>query len=313
MSEYQIGALQEVANKILDAFRIHTSKVIEVMEQLRELPNLIKSLGKLINDGFNRQIQSNGDIIVATKVANVSSKRSLVDAENEAIEDFVRQLEEDSKEIEDRYGKIQAELNGEAVTRVRQLDDHLLGLYENHFPTGPLGVFNDSMEPLLEGLKQDSAAHYANRSSKMERVSGQLQSSIRDFMSLRSSFFQTLNTFSLKEKERECRSFMVPLWIVETASGKVPGSLRTSLHSVESFLTDSLGGSLKSLEEALNSPEGKEALARISWRAVPEFKQEFREQMEAYCQKRELGASLTRELMRVIDESTLQTVAEEGV
>lgn len=304
MSEYQISSLQSVANKILDAFHIHTSKVIDALEHLRAIPDLIRGLGNIINDGFDRQIRASGEAVILGKVASVSSKRSLVESENLAIEEFKKQLHEDSTDIQERYGKIQQDLNEDAKNRVRELDEHLLGLYDEHFLVPPRGVFGQATEAMLHVFLQDSVSHFGNRTGAVGRALEAARQEAVSFIGSRSRFFSTLRRYTQLRGTDALATHQMPVLVLVTSDEGYGRSTR-----LEVPLAGAASRSAE-VDQLLTGEPGSTMLNRVTWSASDDYKELIKKRIATHAEQGRIEQWMVKPLHRIIDDSPVETILE---
>lgn len=266
MSEYGIGSLQEIANAILKALQANTDKVVGILENIRKLPDQVAKLGEQVTAAANSQIQAQGDFEISLRMANSSSRRTLVEEEALAIEEFKKQLSADVEEIDQRYGKIQKELDEEAHKRVREIDMNALSLYSDHFPMRLYEQFTENTEPVLNIMLQDSVKAFGARTVAIDERVHRLEASLDKFITERSSFFSNVHAFTYDKSDAALGEYTVPVWVIETERVPDHYSKRVAVLSGGSADHTALcDEELKPINDQLQSDSGTSLVSKLKW------------------------------------------------
>ena len=219
MSEHSIKHLGEISKQILEVLRTFMHEVMNALNVLKRLPEIISDLRKDINEGLNNIIQSTAEMEIYIRMANLKSKKSLINAESEAISDFKHQLKEDFKKIDDRYTKINNELDSECKKRIREIDNHLLEIPEK-FPNELYSTFNDEVIPLFKKLANDTYTSFTERFRIITEEVSRTISKTTDFLTIREDFFEKVKNYEFQEKIEKEKQYYIPLWVVEFKDNK---------------------------------------------------------------------------------------------
>ncbi len=215
MSEFDISALKSVADNVLTAIKEYGNKIISIEKNVNKLPDLVDGVRKDINAASNRQIQALGEMQVYSRMANMYAKKGLLRGEKESLDDVEKQLIKDYNDISSRYDKIQKDLNEDARQRIREIDQHLLDLYDDNYPKDMYDGFDKKVIPQLENLDGTSMLSYEERMSIIEQHMMDLREQLRNFLDQRHSFFSNVHNFIEEKPVKENETYILPIWIVE--------------------------------------------------------------------------------------------------
>lgn len=215
MSENQIRQSGAIFKQILSVLQKFQEQIVSALNHLKELPDLIKNVLDSINESASRQIQARGEMEIIIKLSNLRSKKHLISSENEAIEDFKRQLDQDVRYVKERFEKINVELNQESRKRVRELDEHLLQL-PNKFPKKFIKGYQEDVSPLLLQLKENNEESQKNRESILMDITDKLCKELNVFTSARKAFFDQIEDFKQDMKTSEYQKFELPVWMIHS-------------------------------------------------------------------------------------------------
>lgn len=270
MSEHLIKSLESVFRQVLDVLNAIFNKIISGLKTLERLPDLIINLGDIIAKGFNDQIQSQSEMEIQIRMAKISSKKGLVQAELEAILDLKEQLDQDSEEISIRYKKIQDELNDEAQKRVNELDNHLINLHERHFPRAMYAGYIEEISPLLGTVYKDSMESYMERIVHLKKTVEIVKDRLQTFYEQRRLFFEKINRFKYDKSTQSIQDYYLPVLVVETENIKnntfdkkayLPGKLKD-----DSSLAFTINEKLQQMDALLNTETNlNKIIKRIDW------------------------------------------------
>lgn len=285
MSEHLINSLESIFRQVLDVLNAIFNKIISGLKTLERLPDLIISLGDIITKGFNDQIQSQSEMEIQIRMAKVSSKKGLVQAELEAILDLKEQLDQDLDEISIRYKKIQDELNSEAQKRVKELDDHLINLHERHFPGAMYTGYVEEISPLLETVYKDSMESYMERIAHLKKTVEIVRDRLQNFYEQRRLFFEKIDQFKYDESIHSTKDYFLPVLIVETENIKnstfikkayLPGQLKN-----DASLSFTINEKLQQMDDLLNTETNlNKIIKRINWKHDEPTSEEINENMQ---------------------------------
>ncbi len=212
MSEHHIRQSGEVAKQILTVLQKFQEQIITALNNLKQLPDLLKKVLEGISESSNRQIQAAGEMEIIKKMANLNGKRHLVSAENEAIYDFKSQLNEDIQLIKNRYTKLNNELDSEANNRIQELDANLLEL-PNHFPESFIVGYSKNITPLMQRISNDNDLSLTERSSLINDTLSVVIESLTTFLKSRNEFFVKVNDYQQEEKPLKPNVYQIPFWV----------------------------------------------------------------------------------------------------
>ncbi len=214
MSEYQIGALEKIANKTFELLGTFQKQIMDSLNNLKVLPELFKKVLESLNEGFSRQIEAMYESQIYLKLANLSSRKSQVDAENKAIAEFKTQLMNDLKEIEERYAKIKEDIIIQKDKSERNIDNHLFEL-NNLFPHTMYKADLDDLKPLIETIELEAKDSYVERVNNYSKINSNAQNTLDTFINRRNSFFNNLNTYTSLDKIEDETDYFLPITVAE--------------------------------------------------------------------------------------------------
>jgi hypothetical protein len=216
MSEYIIKSLSTIAENILTVINKIFDHIIKGIQTLEQIPDLIKSIGDLIVKGFNDLIQSQGEMEIQIRLANIDAKKELVLSEIQAVEDFKKQLRDDLDEVSQRYKNIQNDLNKESIKRVAELDQHLLELNEKFFPKDMSDGYNKKIIPFFECFYNDTMNSIKERKNIFLEHSNPFLEKMEKFRVERLGFFDQIESFIINDESlKSGATKYLPLWLVE--------------------------------------------------------------------------------------------------
>jgi len=215
MSEHLINSLQVLFNNLVKLLSSYLDKILSALEPLKRLPDLVESLGKKIVEGFRDQIQAMGEMEIYIRLSQIRSRRILISEEEVSIKELEKQLEEDLKEVYTKYDKIQQELNQEAHDRVRELDKHLLDLYEKYFPMIFSNPFSGRIEPYYDEYFASTRDAYEERITHFWDHVSQLMEALQNFLQARKYYTTNVESFLHQYKLQNPEHFFLPIIFVE--------------------------------------------------------------------------------------------------
>ena len=104
--------------------------------------------------------------------------------------------------MEDRYSKINAELNEECKKRIREIDAHLLAIQEK-FPAGLYKVMNEEIIPMFKDLGSDARLAYRERLELLRMSVEKTKAVINQFMQIRQDFHDKVRDYQIDEHVSE--------------------------------------------------------------------------------------------------------------
>jgi hypothetical protein len=321
MSEYNINQLGDVSKQILEVLRSFMKQVMEALNVLKRIPEMIANIRTDLNDGFSNLIQAQAEMEMYVRMAQLKSKKSLIFSENEAIDDFEKQLQEDFKEIDNRYSRINSELTEECKKRIREIDSHLLEL-PNRFPNQLFTTYQDEILPLFWNLVRDSSIAHKERLYVLKIAVEKSKRVLTNFIALRNDFFSQVKKYEIPQTIDVKATYHIPVWIIEmektnTRSGythiMLPGDLKTAENWHESdHLTEyTIDAKLARIQFIKESPEIQQKLMKsITWTNNPELKNKLRDNFIRYFEKLHAGkySNAKNAVGKVIENSEIQFI-----
>jgi len=214
MSEHSINHLGDLVKQILNTLRKFMHEIMDALNVLKVIPDTLAQIRQDMNSGFDRLIQAQGEMEIYTRMARLRSKEQLITSENEAIEDFEKQLNEDFDTIDKRYSKINGELDAECKKRVSSIDAHLLEI-PTKFPNDYITAFNKKIIPLLEKLMEDADLAYHERLQILEIAVEKSRTMISGFIETRKGFFEMIKDYEIPGNNDAESEMYIPIWIME--------------------------------------------------------------------------------------------------
>ena len=215
MSEGMVGALDNSIKALISILQKFFDQLLDLLMVLNRLPEFFENLYRTIVEGFNRQIQARGEMEIHIKMANLGSKQCLISSEREAIQEVKRQYEEDFKKIDDRYTQIQNDLNDQAKKRVRELDEHLLSLYEKYYPDDIEAGHRNRFDSFMDLAYSHSRNSYLERMTKIIHRVRTVKEHLLSFQRDRKQFFNNIDSFVSGETLNRDSDHVLPVWLVE--------------------------------------------------------------------------------------------------
>lgn len=295
MSEHNINHLGKVVQEILDVLRKFMKEIMDALNVLKRLPTLFSDLRDDLNKGFHNLIQAQAEMEIYIRMAGMKSKKSLVIAENEAISDFESQLKEDLQEIDQRYTRINDDLEDQCKKRIEEIDLHLLDL-PNKFPQDLYTTYQKELLPLFENLIKDNSISYSHRMTALKNAAEKTSLVVNRFISVRNDFSKQVKAFEIPEEVSEVKTFHVPLWIMEIKTGKNGDIVRKAVLPSEMVVAKGAGiqsqpklileKGLKNLEFVQNSERThKRIFSSFNWKQDVGRKEKLAKDFEKYFQR----------------------------
>ncbi len=319
MSEHSINHLGETVKKILDLLGKFMNQIMEALNHLKKLPDLIADMRQDLNQGFDRLIQSQAEMDIFIRMARLRSKKSLINAENEAISDFENQLNEDLAEIDRRYSKINGELEDECKKRIREIDQHLLDL-PNKFPQDLYNTYQKEIIPLFQNLIQDANISYTQRVAAIKIASEKASLVIRKFIKVRNDFFTHVKQYEVPEKIQNSKTYYLPVWLVELNQGDkgitkhavLPSDFNIkkgqNLNEKPQLKLDSGLGNVAFIQES--SDIQQRLIKSFNWKSNNNQKDQIAQNFDKYFKGISLNkrTPLKKAMVKAIQNSNLQTI-----
>ena len=321
MSEHSINHIGDMVKKILEILGDFVNQIMEALNHLKKLPDYVAQLRQDMNEGFDRLIQAQGEMEIYIRMARLKSKKQLIKAENEAIQEFEEQLQEDFSVIDKRYSKINHELDEECKKRIRQLDMHLLEI-PSKFPNEYISAFNEKILPIFEKLINDSEIAYNQRVIALEMAVEKSRAMINRFVKVRNEFFEKVANYEVPQKIQEEKEFFLPVWYIEIENKEnmerksylIPPSEMT-INNAESYMDLSsaimVDNSFQELKEAVKSQENQLMVNEaFSWKVDTNMSSRLADDMDKYFQSKLKGNfSLAKKMyLKAIRKSAIQVI-----
>lgn len=309
MSEHHIRQSGEVAKQILTVLQKFQEQIITALNNLKQLPDLLKKVLEGISESANRQIQAAGEMEIIKKMANLNAKRHLISAENEAIYDFKTQLNEDIQLIKNRYSKLNDELDNEAKNRVQELDANLLEL-PDYFPESFILGYSRNISPLMQKISKDNDLSIAERSLLINDAIKRVIESLSTFLKSRNDFFVKINDYQQDEKPTASVVYHMPIWVFKNEKqthlfpeGKI--NMDKSLSNVSHFVPDS---KLENYYNLLSKEKADEIITDLEWKTNTIIKNKMNEKLLSFADKNftKNKTHIKRAVNRIIKESDIK-------
>lgn len=312
MSEHIIRSLAKTATETLEFLRKSFKEFQESLGNLRRMPELFEKTQQAISESAARQINARGEMEIIHKMASLDSKRYLVHQEKQAINDFEKQLKEDIDYIRNRYNKIDDELNLEAKTRVRTLDEHLFEL-PTVFPEEFKSGLSRKIGPLVTQMEENANKFRLSRKSKIDVALDELLDSFQSFSDERTKFFEQVVYYQQQEPLEDCKIYNLPVTLIHK-NGKplayFPGTMKlgksikeTFNYTCHEYLSEFLSDNLKKITEQADD--------HLSWESKMSEKERIVGKLEEYVDKN-FGSdksSIKKAVREIVDKSKLQTLS----
>mgnify|MGYP001304269720 CR=1 FL=1 len=309
MSEHHIRQSGEVAQQILSVLEKFQIQMMDALNNLKELPNLLKKVLEGISESAARQIKAAGEMEIIKKMANLNAKRYLISAENEAIHDFKTQLNEDIELIKNRYSKLNDELDSEANKRVNELDSHLLDL-PNHFPDSFILGYTRNISPLMQKISEDVDLSLAERSMLINDTINRVIESLSTFLKSRNDFFVKINDYQQDEKPTTSMVYHMPIWVFKNErqthlfpKGKI--NLDKSFSNASYFVPDS---KLENYYNLLSKEKVDDIITDLEWKTNTSIKNKMNERLLSFADQNftKNKTHIKRAVNRIIKESDIK-------
>lgn len=321
MSEHTINHLGDLVKQILDTMGKFMREIMNALNVLKEVPDMLAQIRQDMNSGFDRLIQAQGEMEIYSRMARLRSKTHLITAENEAIEDFERNLKEDIENIDNRYSKINGELEAECKKRIREIDEHLLEI-PSKFPNDYITAFNSKILPLLQSLIQDAEISYSERMYVLEMAVEKSRAMILRFKETREEFFRKITNYEIPGDLDEEKEKYLPVWVMEYKDAKtnekkietlLPGDMNISNIDQFSSITSNINTNqaFSAVDGVLQDRSKREyVMNACGWKNDGTFKSGLKTDFDAYFKDTFKGKhpNAKKVYLDMIKNSTLQTL-----
>jgi len=317
MSENDMRNLTGLFSKILEVIREISGKIVEAVGYLKKIPELLEALGKKILEGFRDQIQAMGEMEVYIRLAQIRSKKELINLEKLSIEDLKSQLKEDSTEIDNRYSKIQAGLNEDAYKRIRELDGHLVELYEKYYPAIFTDFFKDKLNNYYNIYFTASRDAYEERLSNFLNQVKETLLAMENFFNQRMRYQDNVKNYLFDENPDEDEHFYLPLCLVETENSE------ENSHSFRTFLPGEFINNKKLIKLGKITTAFIEAqefsgikqyfidsthMDKFEWIEEQEYKNNLSSRLEEFFSESSLPKKVLNAYLKNIERSNIKTI-----
>lgn len=323
MSEHSIRSGGEIAKAITKSLGEFFKKVIDILNELRGLPNLISSFRQDVNDGVNNLIQAQGEMQIHMKMSNIASKKALLDSEGEAIEEFEQQLRQDFDVINRRFQKVSDELDEDSRKRIMEIDQHLLNI-PRQFPHEIYEVIQTTILPSVDHLTKDAELTSSQRLEVLYSVAEKAEATLNSFLDTRTSFYKRVSSFLVPDETSVDKTYYIPVWLSASSMKSKANRNDLILPSNVKFHPGSSSGTLGAIDfqadehfERFDSWLKKESVAKIAlsktnWkkRTIKE-RAKLKEDLVAYARhKNQRSFSFMKSRVnQIIDRSNLSNIA----
>jgi len=320
MSEHSINHLGVIADKILEVQRTFMKEVMNALNHLKLLPDYIKEIRNDMNTGITRVIQSKAEMEIYIRMAQMSSKKILLNSENEAIAEFKDQLKYDFNEIDNRYSKIQNELNDECKKRIREIDEYLFAIPEK-FPMNLYLNFSNEVMPLFQNLLSDSQISHEERIKAISVAVNKSRDMINSFIKIRNDFMKDVKDFQFGDSGEEPAMYYVPVWLAEkedlkegtvTTEAYLPGQLIMNSDILEMDKIKMVPEkALGPYQQILNEKRLQEFLIKsVKWGENEKYKDELMQNFEKYFDGKYQGkySGVKKAVIKSIDGASVKFI-----
>ncbi|MBE0674196.1 MAG: hypothetical protein IH591_06010 [Bacteroidales bacterium] len=295
------------------------TEILRALAPLKNLPDYFKSIRDDLSTGLNRVIQSRAEMEIYIRMAQLGSKKALLGAENEAIHDLKKQIEYDFREIDERYARIQNELNVECRKRIRAIDEHLLRIPEN-FPGRLYQGFEADVLPLFRDLVSDTRISYEERLKAINVAVNKSTEMLNAFIRIREGFVRNVDGFQFQSTTAGQENYSIPVWLVEIEDSKNHKCYTKAFFPGESIVNPELeSGSISYIPDTRVGPYLRfledngfpERLAgSFSWEKGSLNAEEIAKDMGTYLNDKYQGRNsrINGAICKLIMESELKTV-----
>lgn len=316
MSEHLISSLNSLFKELFKFLKEFLTKILTALEPLKRLPELIENLGKKILEGFKDQIQAMGEMEIYIRLSQIRSKETLISEEENAIKELEEQLEKDLSEVRERYNKIQNGLNQVAHDRIRELDKHLLELYEKYFPLIFSNPFYDKIEPYYQEYFASTRDAFEERLNYLWDKVGQLIEILQTLIQTRQSYLKNFEAYLHPYKVNKLEQFLLPVMIIEYEDVDL-ANIVTEIHLPYYFEINKEVYSFRKIEpEIVTDPTFEPLLQYIDddelidsylkWKKDEHIKTELFTKIENLIEKTNWPRSLLRGFQKNIQNSDLE-------
>lgn len=318
MSENEIQSIKTVMLQLINIVKSFAENVIQALNYLKRLPDLIETLGKKIMEGLRDQIQAMGEMEVYIRMARIRSKKELINLEKQSIEDLKEQLKDDAADIDKRYSKIQDGLNEDTYKRIRELDGHLVELYEKYYPQVFTDFFKERLGKYYDVYFSSSRDAYEERLSNFLKEVKETLLAMESFFNQRNQYNKNVEEYLFEDNPDKNENFTLPVCFVELENRQEnKSSLKTFLPADFSYNSNSK--KLKDAEPSLQEPhefsvikqhiENGDGMANLfEWDEEQDFKNNLSSELENFLFSSELPQGVLKAYLKNIEKSNIKTI-----
>jgi hypothetical protein len=268
VSEFVIRALQSMTDAIVRANRESTVEMLRVMAPLEQLPELARAQGETLVKAVAQQTYSLAEMDVAKLVSDLESLQSMTASLAQLIERTNADFAAETQEVQDRYARLQGELDRHLNERLEAMDAAALQLMEEDVPR-VREAYAGGLIPEAQLLEDEAPLFGTLRTEALGEAREELECTLRDLQAGRQQLLTLRASFERSQLLPDGSRVTLPVAVFDMVDGS---QATRELHPLPNVAEDAgiWGRLLAGLD-----PGARESLVAGTRSVAPDAAREF--------------------------------------